>query len=192
MTIRSMPPASSHLAESPVPAPPPMIGCPRRIMARNFLSISLRAMRGMACLRRYRSGPSRAIAGGGGAGDLVKGCDYRLGEFWIVHIVRHADQLAIGGAAKERGDRAEERLVGLGIPERLAWRVEQRDAALGDDEAHRALHAVQLLGDEAANGGALGRRRAHQRDVVVVLVELALAEARRHGVHGPEIDHVEG
>ena len=30
MTMRSMPPASSHLAESPVPAPPPMIGSPRR------------------------------------------------------------------------------------------------------------------------------------------------------------------
>jgi hypothetical protein len=35
-----MPPASSHLAESPVPAPPPMIGSPRRIMARNFLKQS--------------------------------------------------------------------------------------------------------------------------------------------------------
>ncbi len=29
MTIRSMPPASSHLAERPVPAPPPTIGSPR-------------------------------------------------------------------------------------------------------------------------------------------------------------------
>ena len=40
MTMRSMPPASSHFAESPVPAPPPMIGSPRRIMARNFLRLS--------------------------------------------------------------------------------------------------------------------------------------------------------
>src|SRR5271154_6890164 len=42
MTIRSTPPASSHLAESPVPAPPPTIGSPRATIARNF---SIRAER---------------------------------------------------------------------------------------------------------------------------------------------------
>src|SRR5271165_1922867 len=36
MTMRSTPPASSHLAESPVPAPPPTIGSPRAAIARNF------------------------------------------------------------------------------------------------------------------------------------------------------------
>src|SRR5271167_3555007 len=36
MTIRSTPPASWHLAESPTPAPPPTIGSPRAAIARNF------------------------------------------------------------------------------------------------------------------------------------------------------------
>src|SRR5882757_3371784 len=96
MTMRSIPPASSHLAESPLPAPPPMIGCPRRIIAWNFLRMSLRAMRGMGCFRRYRSGPSHTAANRGRACDLVEGSDHRLGEFRIVHIVRQADQLAVG------------------------------------------------------------------------------------------------
>src|SRR5437867_2450206 len=34
MIIRSMPPASAHLAEIPVPAPPPMMGLPAASWAR--------------------------------------------------------------------------------------------------------------------------------------------------------------
>jgi len=44
MTIRSMPPASSHLADSPVPAPPPTMGWPRAIFSRRRCRISERAM----------------------------------------------------------------------------------------------------------------------------------------------------
>ena len=51
MTMRSMPPASSHLAERPVPAPPPMIGWPASTIARNFFRISARGMAGMVHLR---------------------------------------------------------------------------------------------------------------------------------------------
>src|SRR5215831_5638997 len=47
MTMRSIPPASSHFAERPVPAPPPTIGCPLAIMPRNFSTMSLRAILGM-------------------------------------------------------------------------------------------------------------------------------------------------
>src|SRR3981081_1396770 len=119
MTMRTMPPASSHLAERPVPAPPPMIGCLRRTMAWNFLRMSLRAMRGMACFRRCRSNPSRPTAECGRTRDLVEGRDHRLGEFRVVHIEGQADQLAIGAAAEVGVDRAEESLVGLRIPERL-------------------------------------------------------------------------
>src|ERR1700693_3395355 len=104
MTMRAMPPASSHFAESPVPAPPPMIGCLRPIMAWNFVRISLRAMRGMACFRRYRSDPSRAAGGDARARDLVEGRGHRLGEFRVVHVEGQADQLAVGAAAKEAGD----------------------------------------------------------------------------------------
>ncbi len=35
MMIRSIPPASAHLALRPVPAPPPMIGRPSAILRRN-------------------------------------------------------------------------------------------------------------------------------------------------------------
>jgi hypothetical protein len=48
MTIRSMPPASSHFADRPVPAPPPMIGCRSAIICLNLLRMSWRAMRGMS------------------------------------------------------------------------------------------------------------------------------------------------
>src|SRR5688572_12081832 len=42
---RSMPPASAHLAEMPVPAPPPTIGLPAATWARSRLRISSRAKR---------------------------------------------------------------------------------------------------------------------------------------------------
>src|SRR5687767_1643502 len=42
MTIRSMPPASSHLADMPVPAPPPMMGRPLAALARRRVRISVR------------------------------------------------------------------------------------------------------------------------------------------------------
>ena len=63
MTMRSMPPASSHLAESPVPAPPPMMGSRRRIMPRNRLRMSPRGIRGMAYLAPAAAGAgSRQIS----------------------------------------------------------------------------------------------------------------------------------
>src|SRR5258708_21083957 len=48
MMIRSIPPASSHLADSPVPAPPPTIGTCLATMSRNFSSIFFLSMAGMA------------------------------------------------------------------------------------------------------------------------------------------------
>ena len=47
MTMRSMPPASSHLAERPVPAPPPMMGWPSATIRWNLARISARGMAGM-------------------------------------------------------------------------------------------------------------------------------------------------
>jgi len=55
-----MPPASSHFAERPVPAPPPMMGSPRAIMARNFSSSFARAILAIsACLSFRHPGESR-------------------------------------------------------------------------------------------------------------------------------------
>src|SRR6185437_16405103 len=45
MMIRSAPPASAHLADSPVPAPAPMIGRPSAAWARKRASASRRFMR---------------------------------------------------------------------------------------------------------------------------------------------------
>src|SRR5438105_1332929 len=42
MMIRSIPPASAHLALRPVPAPPPTIGSPAATLARNRSSNALR------------------------------------------------------------------------------------------------------------------------------------------------------
>ena len=42
MTIKSIPPASSHFAEIPVPAPPPMMGSPFSIFSRKRDNISER------------------------------------------------------------------------------------------------------------------------------------------------------
>ena len=50
MTMRSMPPASSHFAERPVPAPPPMMGLPAAMRAWKRLRISARGMAGMVSL----------------------------------------------------------------------------------------------------------------------------------------------
>src|SRR5690349_21195301 len=150
MTMRSMPPASSHLADSPVPAPPPTIGSPRAIMPRNFSRIWAR---GIAMLR--------VLAGAGGAVQLVSwprpsggaprpvqravGGDGGGGESGIVDVVRLADDLARRGLAHRRLQRGEARGVGGGIVEGLAGGVERRDAALRQEEAHRRLHQVQPL-----------------------------------------------
>src|SRR5215471_10024989 len=67
-----MPPASSHFADSPVPAPPPTIGSPRSIMPRNFSRIWLRAILGMLVPRSSTQIPSLR------AGTRGRGTDLRL------------------------------------------------------------------------------------------------------------------
>ena len=59
MMIRSMPPASSHLAERPVPAPPPTIGTPSTTIFLNFSRILARAIKGMKEV--LRKGVDRAL-----------------------------------------------------------------------------------------------------------------------------------
>src|SRR5664279_4984133 len=127
MTMRSMPPASSHLADRPVPAPPPMIGRPAAILARKRSSSVARAMRGMA------------IPPGSGAprardrhGDLVPGGDEGGGEGVVIDVQRQTLQAMVGARPEALLDGREERPVGLGIVERLAGTVDRRDAALGD------------------------------------------------------------
>src|SRR5882724_898851 len=103
MTMRSMPPASSHLADRPVPAPPPMIGSCRAIMAWNLSRMSLRAMRGMVLFRRDARFEVRDLAEVGGQ---------RLGKRRVVDMQGQADELAVGRRLERLLDRREQRPVG--------------------------------------------------------------------------------
>ena len=59
MMMRSMPPASAHLALMPVPAPPPMIGLPAAIWARRRARHASRVKKLM---------PTESLVAGTGAG----------------------------------------------------------------------------------------------------------------------------
>src|ERR1044072_1518489 len=99
-----MPPASSHLAERPGPAPPPMMGPPRAIMPRSLSRMSLRGMRAMAlpCCRGTRE-PL--------AGYVVEVFDQGVDEGLVVDVVRQNQQLAVGAAAEARRQHVEQHLV---------------------------------------------------------------------------------
>src|SRR5215469_16320585 len=103
--MRSIPPASSHFAESPVPAPPPMIGSRRRILSRSFARMSWRGMRGMGEARLSALGTAARFR----ARDLGKGGDRRLGKFGIVDVVRETLQAPVRRGTEAAGDRIEER-----------------------------------------------------------------------------------
>src|SRR6185369_6450263 len=117
MTMRSIPPASSHLAERPVPAPPPTIGSLRAIMPRNFSRMSLRAILGMR---------SASVS----IDEVKEGLHERRREGGIVEVVRQADDPAPVGLAHGRFQGLEEGGVGGRVVERLARHVEQRNPAL--------------------------------------------------------------
>src|SRR6185295_13111498 len=103
MTMRSMPPASSHFADRPVPAPPPISGRPAAILARKRARSSCLAMRGMRPLRRSPRGAR---------GDLAPGGDERVGERLVVDVQRQPHELLVAAAAKARLDRGEECAIG--------------------------------------------------------------------------------
>src|SRR5262249_17962589 len=159
MTIRSMPPASSHFAERPVPAPPPMMGSPRWIMAWNFSINFLRSILAISAPRLLH--------------DLEEILGQRLGEGRVVHIVGQADQPPARARPDRRLQRLEERGIGGRIPEGPTRLIEERDAAFGDEEAHRPLHPVEALADPYPHLLVLRRGGAHQRHLRVVAVEIA-------------------
>src|SRR5918994_6636862 len=100
MMMRSMPPASSALAESPVPAPPPTIGTPRAIMEWNLSSMSLRGMAGIF-------GPS--------ACNLPERRDSGAGEFGVVDMQRQPHDLAVCAGLQRFFYRLEQRAVGIRV-----------------------------------------------------------------------------
>src|SRR4029079_6202559 len=114
MMMRSMPPASSHLAESPVPAPPPMIGSPWGIIAGTRASSSSRV--------------KRLIRGKSPLCDLAEGRDERLGEFRVVDVMRQLDELVRVSRREICFERREQGIVRRAVEEGLALQVEGRDA----------------------------------------------------------------
>src|SRR4051812_23473109 len=124
MTMRSIPPASSHLAERPVPAPPPTIGWPLAIMPRNFSIMSLRAILGMG------SAPV--------VDEIEEGLHQGRREAGVVKVIGQPDDATAVVLPHGRLQRLEEGAVGHGVMKRLAGHVEQRDTSLGDQEPDRA------------------------------------------------------
>src|SRR5678816_2231585 len=98
MTMRSMPPASSHFADRPVPAPPPISGRPAAILAWKRASSVFLAMRGIGAGERGDSRARRDVAPGG---------DQRVDEGVVVDVIRQANELAIRAGTEsflERGE----------------------------------------------------------------------------------------
>src|SRR4051794_22310151 len=104
MMIRSIPPASAHLALRPVPAPPPMIGSPAAILRRKLSSISLR-------VRWNIRSSARLGAGQGLEQPLRRG----VGEGRVVDVLVAPHQLDPGMARQPALQGFEERPVGLRV-----------------------------------------------------------------------------
>src|SRR5688572_16214653 len=80
MTMRSMPPASSALAERPVPAPPPTIGCPLKTFSRSLSRICARGIAAMTPPTVARAGSVAAINSGAVAAlQSILRCAYHIG-----------------------------------------------------------------------------------------------------------------
>ena len=173
MMIRSTPPASAHLAESPVPAPAPMIGAAR---------VDLGAQPRERLVARHRRAPgssscSRSAIASAKAGSLTSSVE-------LVHL---------DVAPTVSRSAAEQRLVRRGVVEGAGprRRSSRRPAAGGRARSGRS-RAASFSADPAAELGALLRRRPHQRDRRVVDVEVAVARtARRTRLARAEVDHVE-
>src|ERR1700720_3851252 len=103
MTMRSMPPASSHFAERPVPAPPPMMGSQRATMARNFSVNFLRAILGLSAPRFFYA--------------VQEFLRHRRGEGRFVDVLGQANQPPARAWPHRRLQRLEQRRIGRGIPE---------------------------------------------------------------------------
>src|SRR5580765_5682756 len=184
---RSMPPASSLTAESPVPAPPPIIGSPRATCSRNRLRMPVREL-SMAKIPP-RSKRRSQLTGylRGSLVDRSKGprCRShqldqlprrRVGELRIVDM-----QIEFGNisAAQSVANGIVEDAPGDGIVERLSRLVDGGHAEGGQQDSDGSGGGGELRRDVAANHGIFARGGSHQRDVGVVFIERSVREPRR-------------
>src|SRR4051812_8190068 len=113
MMIRSIPPASAHLALRPVPAPPPMIGRPSATLRRNRSRISARVL---PCIERVtpgREGRSlRALTFG--LGEPVADHEPEPGQdvAAVERVVLAQEDRAVGGGGDPHGPGP-----GIGVPD---------------------------------------------------------------------------
>src|SRR5690554_2283116 len=117
MTIKSMPPISSHLAEMPVPAPPPMIGLPASIF---FLKRS-RICSLVNATSKPASSSSQLRAALRFFHQFEEHLDGPLREGGVVDV--RVDLLDADARLHVRLDRVEHRPVRFGPPERLPFAV---------------------------------------------------------------------
>src|SRR6266545_7995812 len=133
MMMRSAPPSCAHLADSPVPAPAPITGRPWATCSRSAARASSRVIDGSP----PRGVRPRVLMATIGIlpleNQLVQPIGHRGGEHGVVDIGVDLVDLDLAGidALAQRG---EERLVGLGVVERLALDVDGGDALQGDEE----------------------------------------------------------
>src|SRR5208283_3327356 len=127
MTIRSMPPASSHFADRPVPAPPPMIGMRRRFMSWNFSKSA------------PLSKPDISNPPVSSRHDRAENLDHAIGKDAVVDIAVHPFDPARRRGLDRPLYRAEQSLVGVGIPEGFARRVQGGHATDRQQETNRPV-----------------------------------------------------
>ena len=187
MTIRSMPPASSHLADRPVPAPPPMIGRPGGDLGAEALQqrLSSDAGHGRAA---WRSG-ARVL---GARRDFAPGGDQGVGEGLVVDVQRQADA-ACGRRRRGSAARSSSNSARSASGSWKGWpgRSIAETPPSGMRKRTGPRHRVELGGDEFADRAAFVGRGAHQRHGRVVAVEPPALEALGHRVPGAEVHHVE-
>src|SRR6516164_3606647 len=118
MMIRSIPPASAHLALKPVPAPPPISGAPVATFLRNPSRISLRDRWYMVAFPASSRGrcEQREQLGHGG-----------VGECRVVDMLVADDDAGPGVSGQPAGQGPEKRGVRRRVVERLAGGVERGD-----------------------------------------------------------------
>ena len=150
MMIRSVPPASAHFAERPVPAPAPMIGCLRcdLRLAAGASASARRHRRALGSARRSRSAIARR-------------------ERRVVDVRRRA-RAPRPSAPSVSSSAPKQRRVGLRVVERLALGRRSRETPLsGHEHASARSRGVSFRADPPAE-------RAHSSGVVRISVTVAL------------------
>jgi rhodanese-related sulfurtransferase len=119
-----------------------------------------------------------------------EGAGHRRSEGRVVDIGIHLDQLH-PVPVQVLTDRAEQSVVGVRIVKDLAVNRDRGDSPQRYEQRHRADGGVQLGCQPPAQLGALLWRGAHQRHVLVVLVQQAPAVSLRYRGDRAEVHHVQ-